>query len=325
MPILNLKTLLGAAAVLATLAHMPAAIAQAYPTKPVRMIVPFAPGGRVDAVGRIICEALTKDMAQPCIVETKAGAGGAIGADFVAKSRPDGYTLLLASAGIMSILPHVEKKLSYDPRKDFTAVSRLVVGFTYIGVNKDFKARTIPELIAMAREKPGTIGYGTSGVGTYGHLAGELMTQVANAPMVHVPYKGTGAAIADILAGHVPVMIAGELGDLAKDGGVRILATTNQTRPPDFPNVPTMKELGYPQFIADSWIGLFAAAGMDPAISAKLNVAIQKTLANPEIAAKIRGLGSEVAFADGPALARQVNTDLDIFGGIIRKAGLKFE
>ncbi len=244
MPIPNLKTLLGAATVLATLAHMPAAIAQAYPNKPVRMIVPFAPGGRVDAVGRIICEALTKDMAQPCIVETKAGAGGAIGADFVAKSRPDGYTLLLASAGIMSILPHVEKKLSYDPRKDFTAVSRLVVGFTYIGVNKDFKARTIPELIAMAREKPGTIGYGTSGVGTYGHLAGELMTQAAAAPMVHVPYKGTGAAISDILAGHVPVMIAGELGDLAKDGGVRILATTNQTRPPDFPNVPTMKELG---------------------------------------------------------------------------------
>ena len=317
-------TVIGAS-LIAALANMPGAIAQTYPNKPIHMVIPFAAGGRVDAVGRIICEALTRDMEQPCIVETRAGAGGAIGAEYVAKSRPDGYTLLLASAGIMSILPHVSKKLGYDPRKDFTPVSRLVVGYTYIGVNKDVKAKTLGELITLAREKPGTIGYATSGIGTYGHLAGELMAQAAAAPMVHVPYKGTGAAISDILAGHVPVMIAGELGDLTKDGGVRILATTNQTRPPDFPNVPTMKELGYPQFVADSWIGLFAAPGLDPAISAKLNASIAKTLKIPEIAAKIRGLGSEVAFAEGPALTRQVNTDLDIFGEIIRKAGLKFE
>lgn len=308
-------------------AFMPAqrAIAQAYPNKPIHMVIPFAAGGRVEAVGRIVCDALSKDLEQPCVVEIKAGAGGAIGAEYVAKSRPDGYTLLLASAGIMSILPHVQKKLAYDPRKDFTAVSRLVVGFTYIGVNKDVKAQTFGELVAMAKEKPGAIGYATSGIGTYGHLAGELMTQAANAPMIHVPYKGTGAAIADILAGHVPVMIAGELGDLAKSGGVRILATTNQTRPPDFPNVPTMKELGYPQFTADSWIGLFTATGLDPAISRKLNASISKTLANPDVAAKIRGLGSDVAFLDGAGLARQVDMDLNIFGDIIRKAGLKFE
>ncbi len=323
MPIL--KSVLLGASLLAALAHGPCAIAQAYPNKPVHMVIPFAPGGRVDAIGRIVCEALTKDLGQPCIVDTKAGAGGAIGAEFVAKSKPDGYTLLLASAGIMSILPHVEKKLAYDPRKDFTPVSRLVVGYTYIGVTRNHPARTLAELIAMARDKPGTIGYATSGIGTYGHLAGELMTQAAAAPMIHIPYKGTGPAIADILAGHVPVMIAGELGDLAKDGGVRILATTNQTRPPDFPNVPTMKELGYPQFVADSWIGLFAAPGLEPAVMAKLNASIARTLKNPDIVAKIRGFGSDVAFAEGPELARQVTTDLDIFAEIIRKAGLKFE
>ena len=318
------STLLGAALVCA-LTNVTQAHAQAYPNKPVRMIIPFAPGGRVDAVGRIVCDALSRDLGQPCVVETKPGAGGAIGADYVAKSRPDGYTLLLASAGIMTILPNIEKKLGYDPQKDFTPISRLVVGFTYIGVNKDFKAKTIGELVLMAKEKPGTIGYATSGIGTYGHLAGELMSQVSAAPMVHVPYKGTGAAIADILAGHVPVMIAGELGDLARDGGVRILATTNQTRPPDFPNVPTMRELGYPQFVADSWIGLFAAAGLDPAISAKLNVSVARALKNPEIVAKIRGLGSEVAFTEGPAMGRQVSSDRDIFADIIRNAGLKFE
>ena len=294
--------------VLVAAAFVPAqrATAQAYPNKPIHMVIPFAAGGRVEAVGRMVCDALSKDLEQPCVIDIKAGAGGAIGAEYVAKSRPDGYTLLLASAGIMAILPHVQKKLTYDPRKDFTA-------------------QKFGELVAMAREKPGTIGYATSGIGTYGHLAGELMTQAASAPMIHVPYKGTGAAIADILAGHVPVMIAGELGDLAKGGGVRILATTNQIRPPDFPNVPTMKELGYPQFVADSWIGLFAATGLDPAISQKLNASISRTLSNPEIAAKIRGLGSEVAFLEGAGLAKQVGIDLDIFGEIIRKAGLKFE
>ena len=319
-----LKFAVAGVSLIAALAQLPCAVAQDYPNKPVRMVIPFAAGGRVDAIGRIVCEALSKDMGQPCIVETKAGAGGAIGAEYVAKSKPDGYTLLLASAGIMAILPHGERKLGYNPLTDFTPVSRLVLGYTYIGVNKDFKAQTLSELIAMAKEKPGTIGYATSGIGTYGHLAGELMTQVSGAPMVHVPYKGTGAAIADILAGHVPVMIAGELGDLTKDGGVRILATTNQTRPPDFPNVPTMKELGYPQFAADSWVALFAPAGLDPAISAKLNTVIASTLKNPQIATKIRGMGSDVAFTDGPALARQVNTDLEIFGDIIRKAGVKF-
>ena len=322
MPLL--KFAVAGVSLIAALAQLPCAVAQDYPNKPVRMVIPFAAGGRVDAIGRIVCEALSKDMGQPCIVETKAGAGGAIGAEYVAKSKADGYTLLLASAGIMAILPHGERKLGYNPVTDFTPVSRLVLGYTYIGVNKDFKAQTFSELIAMAKDKPGTIGYATSGIGTYGHLAGELMTQVSGAPMVHVPYKGTGAAIADILAGHVPVMIAGELGDLTKDGGVRILATTNQTRPPDFPNVPTMKELGYPQFAADSWVALFAPAGLDPAISAKLNTVIASTLKNPQIATKIRGMGSDVAFTDGPALARQVNTDLEIFGEIIRKAGVKF-
>ncbi len=318
------KTLLGAL-VVAALLPAQQVMAQAYPNKPVHMVIPFAAGGRVEAIGRMVCDGISKELGQPCVVDIKAGAGGAIGAEYVARSRPDGYTLLLASAGVMAILPHVQKKLSYDPRKDFTAVSRLVVGFTYIGVNKDVKAQTFAELVAMAKEKPGTVGYATSGIGTYGHLAGELMTQVAGAPMIHVPYKGTGAAIADILAGHVPVMIAGELGDLAKSGGVRILATTNQVRPPDFPNVPTMKELGYPQFVADSWIGLFAAAGMDPAIGQKLHASIAKTLSNPEIVARIQGLGSDVALLDGPGLAKQVNIDLDIFGEVVRKAGLKFE
>lgn len=323
---MQLRTYLAvAAAVVSTLGGAIDAVAQAYPNKPIRMIVPFAPGGRVELVGRLICEGLTKDLGQPCLVESRPGAGGAVGADFVAKSRADGYTLLLASAGIMSILPNIDKKLSYNPRRDFTAVNQLVVGFTFIGVNKAHAANSIADLVAMAKAKPGTIGYATSGIGTYGHLAGELWTQVSSAPMIHIPYKGTGAAIADITAGHVPVMIAGELGDLAKAGSVRILSTTNEIRSPDFPDVPTMKELGYPQFVAHSWIGLFAAPGLDAAIVTRLNNSITRTLKEPEIPAKLRGLGVEPAFLDGPGMAKRVSADIDIFAEIIRKAGLKFE
>ena len=300
------------------------ALAQDWPSRAVHLIVPFAAGGRVDAIGRLICETLRRDLGQPCVVETRAGAGGAIGASHVANSAPDGYTLLMASAGIMAILPNIDRKLSYDPLKDFTAVSRVVDGFTFIGVNRDFAAKSIGELIAMARAKPGTIGYATSGIGSYGHLAGELLTFSAAAPMVHVPYKGTGAAIADIRGGHVPVMIAGELGDLAKDGSVRILATTNESRSPDFPQVPTLKESGYPQFVAHSWIGLFGPAGLDPAVTRRIGDSVGRMLQDREAQAKLQAMGSLPSFVAGADFGRQIGADLGIYADIIRQAGLKF-
>lgn len=183
----------------------------------------------------------------------------------------------------------------------------------------------LAELISLAKAKPGTIGYATSGIGTYGHLAGELLTLSAGAPMVHIPYKGTGAAIADIRGGHVPVMIAGELGDLAKDGSVRILATTNETRSPDFPDVPTLKESGFPQFVAHSWIGLFGPAGLDPVITERIGASVGRMLQDPEVQGKLRSLGSLPAFAAGADFARQVQADRAIYAEIIRKAGLVFQ
>jgi tripartite-type tricarboxylate transporter receptor subunit TctC len=301
------------------------AFAQAWPSRPIHLVVPFAAGGRVDAIGRLICETLRKDLGQPCVVETRAGAGGAIGSTYVAKAAPDGYTLLMASAGIMAVLPNIDKKLSYDPQKDFTAISRVVEGFTFIGVNRDFAARSIGELIALAKQKPGTIGYATSGIGTYGHLAGELLSLSAGAPMVHVPYKGTGAAIADIRGGHVPVMIAGELGDIAKDGSVRILATTNESRSPDFPDVPTLKESGFPQFVAHSWIGLFGPAGLDPATTQRIGASVGQMLQDREVQDKLRTMGSLPSFAGGAAFSSQIGKDQGIYADIISKAGLKFE
>lgn len=300
------------------------AFAQAYPTKPVRMIVPFAPGGRVEVVARIIADALSKDLGQPFLVETRPGAGGSIGADFVAKSAPDGYTLLLSSAGVLSILPNVDKKLPYDSVKDFTPVAKLMDGFTYIGAYPGLGLKTIADLVAAAKAKPDTLGYASSGVGTYSHLAGELVKIASGAPIKHIPYKGSGPALNDIVAGHVALMIGGELGELAQAGKITILATTNEKRSPDFPNVPTMKESGFPQFVAHSWIGLVGPAGMDKAIVDKLNVTLAKVIADPAAQKKLIEQGGEPNYQSADVFAKQIKGDIDIYADIISKAGLKF-
>lgn len=301
-----------------------AAFAQAYPTKPVRMIVPFAPGGRVEVVARIIADALSKDLGQPFLVETRPGAGGSIGADFVAKSAPDGYTLLLSSAGVLSILPNVDKKLPYDSVKNFTPVAKLMDGFTYIGAYPGLGLKTIADLVAAAKAKPDTLGYASSGVGTYSHLAGELVKIASGAPIKHIPYKGSGPALNDIVAGHVALMIGGELGELAQAGKITILATTNEKRSPDFPNVPTMKESGFPQFVAHSWIGLVGPSGMDKAIVDKLNVTLAKVIADPAAQKKLIEQGGEPNYQSADVFAKQIKGDIDIYADIISKAGLKF-
>lgn len=301
------------------------AIAQSYPAKPVRMIVPFAPGGRVEAVARLIADALSKDLGQPFLVESRPGAGGAIGADFVAKAQSDGHTLLLCSAGVLSILPNVDKKLPYDSVKDFTPVARLIEGFTFIGAYPGLPAKSIAELVALAKQKPNTLGYASSGIGTYSHLAGELVSIASGAPIKHIPYRGSGPALNDIVAGHVPLMIGGELGELAKAGKIRILATTNEKRSPEFPDVPTMKESGFPQFVAHSWVGLVGPANMPPAIADKLNVTLARVMADPATQEKLRGLGGEPAYLPAAPFGKTIANDIAIYAEIIAKAGLKFE
>jgi tripartite-type tricarboxylate transporter receptor subunit TctC len=315
---------LAIAAALATL-QVGSALAQAYPTKPVRMIVPFAPGGRVEVVARIIADALSKDLGQPFLVESRAGAGGSIGADFVAKSAPDGYTLLLSSAGVLSILPNVDKKLPYDSVKDFTPVAKLMDGFTYIGAYPGLGLKTIADLTAAAKAKPDQLGYASSGIGTYSHLAGELVKIASGAPIKHIPYKGSGPALNDIVAGHVALMIGGELGELAQAGKITILATTNEKRSPDFPNVPTMKESGFPQFTAHSWIGLVGPAGMDKAIVDKLSVTLAKVIADPDAQKKLVEQGGMPNYQSAPVFGKQIKDDIDIYASIISKAGLKFD
>ncbi len=317
--------MIGVGAAAALLAGVATAVAQGYPTKPVRLVVPFAPGGRVEAVARILADSLGKDLGQPFLVESRAGAGGSIGADYVAKAAPDGHTLLLAPAGVLAILPNVDKKLPYDPIKDFKPVARIIEGFTYIGAYPGLPAASIGELVTLAKAKPGTIGYASSGIGTYSHLVGELLGIASGAPLKHIPYRGSGPALNDIVAGHVPLMIGGELGDLGKAGKIRILATTNEKRSPDFPDVPTMKESGFPQFIAHSWTGLFGPEDLDGAIADKLSASLAKTLADPATQDKLRALGGEPAYMPGESFSKIVQGDRDIYAKIISEAGLKFE
>jgi tripartite-type tricarboxylate transporter receptor subunit TctC len=304
---------------------LPTAVsAQSYPEKPVRIVVPFAPGGRVEGIARLLAQSFTEQLGQPFIVESRAGAGGSIGADFVAKSPKDGYTLLLVSAGTHAILPNVDKALPYDSVRDFTPIANLVEGFTFIGAHPSIGAATVADLIKLAKEKPGQIGFATSGVGTYGHFAGELLKISSGANLLHVPYKGSGPAMNDLAAGHVPLMVAGELVELGKAGKIRILATTNERRWHELPEVPTMKEAGFPQFTLHSWIGLAGPAGLPPDVVAKLNAAAGKALVNPDTMEKLKGLGVLPQFTTPNAFADLIKADRTAYADIVKSAGLSF-
>ena len=300
-------------------------LAQAYPSKAVRIVVPFAPGGRVDGIARLLANSMGEQLGQPFVVDNRAGAGGSIGSDHVAKSPPDGYTLLLASAGTHAILPNVDRKLPYESIKDFTPIANLVEGFTFIGAHPSLGVTDIAGLVKIAKEKPGTYGFATSGVGTYGHFAGELLKIASGTDLVHIAYKGSGPALNDLSAGHVPLMVAGELVELAKAGRIRVLATTNERRWPELPEVKTMKEQGFPQFTVHSWIGLVGPAALPPDITARLNAAASKTMNDPKVQEQLVKLGVLTSFTTPAAFAERIKADRDAYAAIVSGAKLKFE
>lgn len=300
-------------------------IAQAYPAKPVRIVVPFAPGGRVDGIARLLANSMGEQLGQPFVVDNRAGAGGSIGSDHVAKSSADGYTLLLASAGTHAILPNVDRKLPYDPVKDFTPIANLVEGFTFLGAHPSLGVTDVAGLVKLAKEKPGTYGFATSGVGTYGHFAGELLKMASGTDLVHIAYKGSGPALNDLSAGHVPLMVAGELVELAKAGRIRVLATTNERRSPELPDVKTMKEQGYAQFTVHSWIGLVGPAGLAPEIVAKLGAAAGKAINDPKFQDQLGKLGVLTSFTSPAAFAERIKADREAYAAIVTGAKLKFE
>lgn len=256
---------------------------QDFPSRPLKLVVPYAPGGGADSVARILAKKVSENIGQPIVIENKGGAGSIVGTDLVAKAEPDGYTLLLGQSGPISINPAVYKTLPYDPVKDFAPIT-MTTAYPYIlVVNSQSPAKTLQEFTALAKSKPGAMNYGSTGVGAANHLVAELFNGKAGLKMTHVPYRGTALAVGDLVNGQLNVVFSDPISVLPhiRSGKLRALAVTSLRRSPVAPEVPTVAESGYPGFEALAWHGILAPAKTPPAVIAKLNAEIVKALADP--------------------------------------------
>jgi tripartite-type tricarboxylate transporter receptor subunit TctC len=259
--------------------------AQGYPARPIRMIVPFAPGGGADYFARPLGQKLSEALGQPVVIENRGGANGAIGAEAVQQAAPDGYTLLFGSAGVMTVGPAVTPKLKYDPERDFVPIALVANSPFSLIVNPALGTKTLKDFIAYAKDHPNKLRYGSSGIGGAPHLAGELFDDVAKVKMEHVPYRGVGPMLTDLLADRIDLTFIGAnvVQQYATTGKLELLATASGRRSPVTPNVPTMAEAGLPGFTVGTWYGVFAPAKTPPDVIIRLNGAINRLLADPEI------------------------------------------
>lgn len=302
------------------------ATAQTYPNKPVRVIVPFAPGGFTDVVARILGQKLSVSMGQQFVIENKPGAGSTIGTDHVAKSAPDGYTLVMVSSTHV-ISPWIYKNMPYDPLKSFTPVTKLVDSAYVLLVNPKVPARNVQEFIAMAKAAPETVHYASSGNGSAQHLMGGLFVSLTGAKLVHVPYKGSSGAASDLVAGVVESSFAGVPNALAQvpQGRLRALAVTTAKRIPQLPDVPTMQEAGVPGYDASVWLALLAPAGTPRDIVMRLNTEIARLMASPETRKTLLDAGVEVAPSSPEAMTEYMALELDRWGKLVKEIGIKIE
>jgi len=300
------------------------AVAQSYPSKPVRLLVPYPPGGPVDNVGRILAQPLSPILGQNVVVENRSGAGGSIGADVVAKAAPDGYTLLIGNTGPMTVNPVLQPRLPYDPRKDFHPVTWLVSAQMVLVVHPSLPVRSVKELVALARAHPGSLNYGSAGVGNLTHLGMELFQSMAKMKLHHVPYKGVAPAYVDLISGELGVMFGNISGPLEyiRAGRMRVIAVSSSKRSPVLPQVPTVAE-SYPGFDLVTWMGVFVPAGTPDAVRARLHGDIVKVLQRPDVRERLVGLGNEVVAGDAERLAAHVGRELELYAKIIRSAGIR--
>jgi tripartite-type tricarboxylate transporter receptor subunit TctC len=320
-----MKTILALAASLA-LANPTLAHAQAYPTKPIRLIVTYPAGGGADLMARLVAPKMAESLGQPVVVENKGGASGQIGAAEVARAAPDGYTLLL-DASSYAVNPSLYAKLPYDPAKAFTPIAVLALFPNVLVVAPGFAPKDVRELIALAKAQPGTVAFASSGNGSAQHLAGELFRQKAGVDMTHIPYKGGGPALNDVIGGQVPVFFANMASGLphVKGGKLRALAITGAKRSAALPEAPTMQEAGVPGYEVYEWNAIFAPAGTPAAVIAKLAAAIEKAVASPEFRERVGALGGELT-GYGPAEAQRfVAAQTELWGAVVRSGNIKVE
>jgi len=297
-----------------------------FPDRPIRLVIPFTPGGTNDIVGRLAAEGMAPRLGQPVVIENRGGAGGALGAEVVAKAAPDGYTLLLGSSGSLTINQLVRPNLSYDPATAFAPIGLMGVGPNVIVVHPSVPARDLRELQAVARSARPPLAYASPGVGSTGHAAGALIAQVLGVEMEHVPYRGTGPALNDVIAGRVQVF-TNALAPLAphiRAGTLRALAVAGERRSAAMPELPTTGEQGFPEIRTATWFGLLATGGTPPDRVAKLHAALNAALAEAEIRRKLLDGGVEVETSASPAdFARFVAEDTARWAPVVRRAALR--
>jgi tripartite-type tricarboxylate transporter receptor subunit TctC len=304
-----------------------ASFAQSYPTKPIRMIVPFPAGGATDIVGRLVAQKLTESWGQQVIVDNRGGAGGTIGSDAAAKSPPDGYTMLVGTSSTHAVAPSLYPKLAYDPVRDFAPVTLIANATILLAVHPSVPAKNVRELIAIAKKQPNALSFASSGNGGISHLVGEQFKSVAGIQMLHVPYKGDSPALVDLVGGQVHLMFGTAVSFLpyVKSGRLNALAVTNSKRSPIVPNVPTVAESGLPGFEALQWFGIFVPAGTSRDIVAKVNADIVKALKLPDIRERMTALGAEVVGSTPEQFAGFVKADTAKWAKVVKQSGAKIE
>ena len=311
---------------LIALAAAGAVHAQQYPSKPIRLILPFAPGGPSDIVGRVLSQKLSEQMAQQVITDNRAGAGGNLGLELAAKAPPDGYTLVIASP-TLAISPSLYKKLNYDPQKDFAPISTVANIPNVMLVHNSVPAKTVKEFIELARKNPGKLNYGSSGAGSTTHLSSEILSSMSKLKMVHVPYKGQGLALSGLIGGQVDMMIMAvpSAQGMVQAGKVRALAVLADKRVGALPNVPTTAEAGVNDFVVNVWFGILAPAATPREVVNRLNAELVKTVSAPDVRERFIGAGIEPASSTPEQFAAYVRRETARYAKVIREAGITVE
>jgi tripartite-type tricarboxylate transporter receptor subunit TctC len=303
---------------------MSTSLAQTWPTQPIRVVVNFPPGGAADQLARLIGQPLSETFGQPVVVENKGGAGGNLGGELVARSAPDGHTLLMSSGGMVAINPHIYAKMPFDPAKDIIPVASVARVPFYLVVRADNPARDFKTFIADLKANPGKRNFGSPGIGSSPHLAAEMLTSMTGTNAVHVPYRGAAPALTDLLGGQLDFLFdPGIAIEHIKTGKLRVLAVGSPQRSPQLPDAPTLDELGLKGFDADAIFGFYAPSGTPPQIVARLNAEINRSLATAALKERIAKLGNTPAPMSPDQFKEMSRKDSERFGAIIREKGIK--
>ena len=328
MPLMPTKRFASLALTLLTLSAGLASTAYGqseYPNKPVRLIVPFTPGGVTDASARLVAEQMSKRLGHQMIVENKPGASGNIGTSQVATAEPDGYALLLGFDGTMVINPHVFPSIPFDPVKDFAPVGKIGDAILILVAHPSLSANSVKELIALSKNEPNGLNYGTSGLGSTPHIAGETLNIVAGSKLVHVPYKGGGQAMIDLQGGSIPLVFTAVAGALPhiQNGRIKGIGVTSAARAPSLPNVQTFIEAGLPNFVLNSWVGILAPAKTPAPIVQKLNSVLNDVLNDADVKKRLDVLGVTAAPGTPAVFGDQIKTDLARYADVVKAAQIK--